>query len=131
MTQKWTKGFTYGLMLSDALSAISYWATVEDITFVKGFDSEHPEEEFPTAFKIRDLDGREHTVNFAVLDKGFDKLVKDTKRRGCDKADRYVLTFCTQWIGSIHMGDYMTIDYDAEILDMAIQYGLLDELVYG
>ena len=34
MTQKWTKGFTYGLMLSDALSAISYWATIEDITFV-------------------------------------------------------------------------------------------------
>lgn len=131
MTQKWNKGFTYGLMLSDALSAISYWATIEDITFVKGFDSENPEEELPISFKIRELNGSEYTVNFAVLDKGFEKLAKETKRRGYDKADRYVLTFCTQWIGSILMGDYMTIDYDAEILDMAIQYGLFDELVYG
>lgn len=131
MTQKWTKGLTYGLMLSDALSAISYWANIEDITFVKGFDSDNPEEELPISFKIRDLEGGEYTVNFAVLDKGFEKLTKETKRRGYDKADRYVLTFCTQWIGSQLMGDYMTIDYDAEILDMAIQYGLLDELVYG
>lgn len=131
MTQKWTKDFTYGLMLSDALSAISYWATIEDVTVVKGLDSENPEEKFPTAFKIRDLNGGEYTVDFAVLDKGFDKLARETKRLGCDKADRYVLTFCIQWIGSQLMGDYMTIDYDAEILDMAIQYGLLDELVYG
>lgn len=131
MTQKWTKGFTYGLMLSDAFDAISYWATIEDITFVKGLDSENPEKKLPTAFKIRDLNGEEYTVNFSVLDKGFEKLAKETKRRGYDKADRYVLTFCTQWIGSQLMGDYITLDYDIEILDIAIQYGLLDELVYG
>jgi hypothetical protein len=72
---------------------------------------------------IEDEDEVEYVIDRAVIVKGLDRAYS---RRAMGNDDYHA-----QALKALYFGRYDDADYDADTADMVVQYGLLDDHVYG